>query len=135
MMNFDAPDRYYCAVKRHKTATPLQSLVLMNDPQYLEASRMLAERMILEGGTEVSDRIDFAFKALISRSPRKEELSILQNLYEEELQHFRRNPKRTSQILSVGEYPVNRSLNQAEVATYGVLASTIMNFDEFVMKR
>ena len=65
MMNFDAPDRYYCVVRRQKTATPLQSLVLMNDPQFLEAARWLGERSMKEGGEKPGDRVDFMFRCLI----------------------------------------------------------------------
>jgi hypothetical protein len=135
MMNFDAPDRYLCVVKRQKTATPLQSLVLMNDPQYVEASRMLAERMIKEGGSELKERIAFAFKALTSRNPRAEELELLTSLYTEELNDFKKEPKRATQLLNIGEYKRDTKLDAAQVAAYTIVASSIMNFDEFVVKR
>jgi hypothetical protein len=135
MMNFDAPDRYICIVKRQKTATPLQSLVLMNDPQYVEASRMLAERMIKEGGNTPEERVTFAFYALTSRQPREEELRLLKQLYEEELKDFRKEPKRATQLLNVGEYKRNGNLDANEVAACTIIASSIMNFDEFVVKR
>ncbi len=135
MMNFDAPDRYICIVKRQKTATPLQSLVLMNDPQYVEASRLLAERMIKEGGQTPEARIVFAFKALTSRAPRAEELTLLQQLYEDELKDFKKEPTRAEQLLSVGEHKRDIRLDAKEVAACTIIASSIMNFDEFVVKR
>lgn len=135
MMNFDASDRYLCVVKRQKTATPLQSLVLMNDPQYVEASRMLAERMVKEGGTTPEERITFAFKALTSRLPRPEEVSLMKQLYSEELADFKKQPKRAIELLSVGEYKRDMKLNPEELAAYTIVASSIMNFDEFVVKR
>jgi hypothetical protein len=135
MMNFDAPDRYICIVNRQKTATPLQSLVLMNDPQYVEASRLLAERMIKEGGHTPEERITFAYKALTSRNPKGEELVLLKQLYEEELSEFQKQPKRASQLLSVGEYKRDLTLDANEVAACTIIASSMMNFDEFVVKR
>jgi hypothetical protein len=135
MMNFDAPDRYICIVNRQKTATPLQSLVLMNDPQYVEASRLLAERMIKEGGDTAEERITFAFKALTSRQPKGEELVLLKQLYEEELRAFQKQPKRATQLLSVGDSKRDVTLNANEVAACTIIASSMMNFDEFVVKR
>jgi len=135
MMNFDAPDRYTCVVKRQKTATPLQSLVLMNDPQYVEASRVLGERMIREGGEHPESRIDFAFKALTGRVARSEERALLKKLYLEEWNEFQKNPKRSKALLKVGEYERDQKLDPAELAACTMLASTVMNFDETVMRR
>lgn len=135
MMNFDAPDRYYCVVRRQKTSTPLQSLVLMNDPTYVEAARMLAERMMKEGGSNTQNQINFAFKALIGRAAREDELKTLHNLYDLELQDFREDQSRIESILAVGEHPVDKNLDKVKLAANAVIASTIMNFDEFVMKR
>lgn len=135
MMNFDAPDRYYCVVRRQKTSTPLQSLVLMNDPQFVETSRMLAERMLKEGGKEVKSQINLAFKLLIGRPANDKELSLLQELYDAELVDFQKDRKIVNELLSIGEHRIDQSLNKIELATHTIIASTIMNFDEFVMKR
>jgi len=135
MMSFDAPDRYSCTVRRQKTATPLQSLVLMNDPQFVEAARVLAERMLKATGEQIETKIQYAFKQLIGRSPRVEELDVLKSLYEEEVENFQKDEKRTDEWLSIGEYPVDESLDQVELASCTVVVSTIMNFEEFVIKR
>lgn len=135
MLNFDAPDRYACIVRRQKTATPLQSLVLMNDPQYIEAARMLGERMMKEGGTSPEQRITLAYKALTSRSPRRQELALIKQLYDEELADFNRSPQKINDLLNVGEHPTDSKLNRVELAICTVVASTLMNYDEFVMKR
>ena len=135
MMNFDAPDRYYCVVRRQNTATPLQSLVLMNDPQFVEAARMCGDRMLKEGGSTLEERLVFAYKLLIGREPRPDELDKIISLYHEEEKEFRDNPDRASQWLSVGEYPVDQSLDQIKLAASTSVATTLMNFDEFVMKR
>jgi len=135
MMNFDAPDRYYCIVSRQKTATPLQSLVLMNDPQYVEAARMLAERTLQEGGETTTDKLNYIFKCLIGRTADPKEMQTITPLFEEELVHFQQNRQSAKELLATGAHPVNPRLARTELAAYAMVASTIMNFDEFVMKR
>jgi len=135
MLNFDVPDRYSCTVKRQKTSTPLQSLVLLNDVQYVEASRILAEKMIKNGGNSPDNRIIYAFRLLTSRYPRKEELNILLSLYKDELKDFTNNPKKTTSLLKEGEFPYNKTLNSNEIAACTIVANTLMNFDEFIVKR
>lgn len=135
MMNFDAPDRYYCIVSRQKTATPLQSLVLMNDPQFVEAARVLAERSAEAAEADAGSRISYLFKSLVGREPSPAELAPLQQLFTEELAQFQANPTRAQLLLQVGEYPVESQEEPTSIAAYTIVASTIMNFDEFVMKR
>ncbi|MEM6317674.1 MAG: DUF1553 domain-containing protein [Bacteroidota bacterium] len=135
MMNFDAPDRYYCTVSRQKTATPLQSLVLMNDPQYVEAARVLAERTMQLTETNQEQKIDFMFKSLVGRKPDVTEKTSLSNLFEEVKADFKKDKKAVKELLSIGEQPVNRQLDAVELSAYTMIASTVMNFDEFVMKR
>jgi len=134
MLNFDATDRAFCIVRRQKTASPLQALVLMNDPQFIEASRVLAEKMI-QSSANVEERLIYGFEALISRKPRPEELSELVKLVEKQKKHFSENKENAEMLLRVGEYPRNKSLDAVEVAAYSIVASMVMNFDEFVVKR
>ncbi len=135
MISFDAPGRNYCEVRRQRTNTPLQALVLMNDPQYLEAARLLAERMVREAGTSLAARITLGFRLLTSRYPTAEELKVLATLYETEFTHFSQAPAKARTFLTVGEYPRDRSLDVPTVAALAVVANTIMNYDEAVMKR
>jgi hypothetical protein len=144
MVNFDASDRAFCIVRRQKTASPLQSLVLMNDPQFVEASRILSEKMMRETpassqnhdkNQEISERLQFGFQALTSRKAQPTELTVLKELYEKEYTYFKQNPEKAEKLLSVGEFPRDKTLEAAEVAAYTMVASTVMNFDEFVMKR
>ena len=88
-----------------------------------------------EGGTDLPDKIDFLYKSLVGRSAQKAEKEVLQNLYQEELQDFKTNQQRALDLLTTGEAPTDFTLNQSELAAHTILASTIMNFDEFVMKR
>ena len=135
MISLDAPERNFCTVRRQKTSTPLQALILLNDPQFAEAGRMLAEFMVKLGGTSVAERIQYGFRRLTSRPPDDKELSILQNLFNTEYSRFQSDPTLASEVLTVGEFPADTSLAPAEVAAYAVLASTLLSFDEVVIKR
>jgi hypothetical protein len=96
---------------------------------------MCGERIIKEAGPTPEDRIDFAFKLLIARHPRSDEKEKMLSLYKEELQAFEQDQNRAQQWLSVGEYPVDKSLDRTQLAAFATIASTLMNFDEFVIKR
>ncbi len=134
MMNFDAPDRYYCVVRRQNTATPLQSFVLMNDPQFVEAARVLAEQLV-DDLDEVEDRVRVACRKLLARNPRADELNALTALYHLSLDKFKEQPNGAREILEVGEYAKRSNLDSIEVAATTIVVSTLMNHDEFVMKR
>ena len=135
MINFDASEKYLCTVKRQKTNTPLQALVLLNDPQYVEAARLLAERMIKEGGKQPEEQITFGFKALTSREPDNRELSLLKQLYQEEQAEFSQAPARADSLLAVGEHPRDTNLPADQLAALTVVANTLVNYDEAVYKR
>ena len=145
MLNFDAAERHTCTVKRQKTSTPLQALVTLNDPQFIEAARVLAQNIMTTGivshqqtlsaQPSVSTSISAIFKAVISRPARPAELTLMKQLYAEELADFTKNPKRVTELLSIGEYPVLCEPEPAELAAWTVVASTIMNFDEAIIKR
>jgi hypothetical protein len=134
-ISFDAAERLFCTVSRQRTNTPLQSLVLLNDPQYLEASRVLAQRMLVEGGARSRDRITFAFRLLTSRRPDSREIELLEKLYREMREEYGRDKKAALELLSVGESRRDRTLDPADAAACTVVATTIMNFDAAVYKR
>jgi len=129
MMIFDASERNLCVVNRQSTSTPLQALVLMNDPQYVEASRRLAERMLHEGGITDEERIAFAFKALTGRDPMPDERDVLTNLLANQRAYFAGAPAAARSLLSTGEFIRDASLPAVEVASLTTVASTIMNHD------
>lgn len=135
MISFDASDKYVCAVKRQSTNTPLQALVLLNDPQYVEAARVLAENMIKKGGDDPDGQISYGFRAVTSREPQAEELKILQELYHSELKEYQESPAAADKLLKVGEMPVDLTLPKSKVAALTVVASTLINYDESVYKR
>jgi hypothetical protein len=107
----------------------------MNDPQFVEASRIIAERVMKETEEEVSTRITYAFRLLTSRKPTQQELDLLKEMYQEQHQKFAQFPEKTKGLLEAGEYPVDRSLDQAALAAHAVIVNTIMNHDASVIKR
>lgn len=134
MVIFDATSRNQCTVKRQSTNTPLQALVLLNDPQFVEASRALAHRMMNEGGNDLEQRIEFAFRWATSRKPDAEELNILEGLFNAELEEFQKYPERADDFLQIGEFNNQENLNNLELAAYGVVANTIINLSESLQK-
>ena len=134
MLNFDAPDRALCTVRRQKTATPLQALVTLNDPQFVEAARILAERTMKQVPS-VNQRITYFFLAALSRQPRPTELALLRQLYDAEYTGFMKNPKRAESLLQTGEFARDQTLKPTEVAAYTVVATTVLNYDEALVKR
>jgi hypothetical protein len=136
LATFDAPDRETCTVRRSRTNTPLQALVLMNDPTYVESSRKLAERVMREGGSTPDDRITLAFRLPLSRKPAAAEVAVLKKIYDEQLAHFRSNAgaAAAAKLLSVGESPRDEKLDAAELAAWTTVASVILNLDEAVTK-
>ena len=135
MIAFDATDRSECTVQRQATSTPLQSLILLNDPQYVEASRVLAERMQHEGGDAVEDQITLGFRLLTGRHPSEAELIVFKQQMEAETQRFQNESDQAWALLEVGEHERDDSLPLAETAALAVVANTMMNHDGAYMKR
>ena len=133
LATFDAPDRETCTVRRARTNTPLQALVLMNDPTYVEASRKLAERMMTEAKT-TDERIALAFRLATARKPSERETVVLRQVFEAELAEYRKDGKKALKLLSIGEAKREEKLNPAEVAAWTIVASAILNLDETVTK-
>lgn len=134
MLAFDAPTRETCVVKRSLTNTPLQALVLMNDPTFVEAARHLAQRMMLEGGEMDITRLIFGFRLATARSSSGEEENVLLYLLNAQRQHFRRHAAEARMLLQVGESPRDESLDPAELAAWTTVANTILSLDEVVTK-
>jgi hypothetical protein len=122
-------------VNRQRTNTPLQALVLMNDPQYVEAARKVGERMVMDGGPTARERARYAFRLVTSRTPSEEELSLMERLYADERARFAKQPAAARGLLSTGKSPRHPALPVADVAAGTVVASTLLNADLTVMKR
>jgi hypothetical protein len=132
-MTFDAPDRETCVVRRARTNTPLQALVLMNDPTYLEASRKLAERMMTQAATP-DERIAFAFRLATARRPSVKEIAVLRHVFDTQLLKYRQDAQAALKLLAIGEAPRNERLTPAELAAWTMVASVILNMDETCTK-
>jgi hypothetical protein len=133
LATFDAPDREVCTVRRPRTNTPLQALILMNDPTYVEASRKLAERLLKEAKT-IDERLTLAFKLCTARTPSTEELSVLRRVYERRLAKYQKDEAAALKLLKVGESPRDEKLPAAKLAAWASVASVIMNLDETVTR-
>jgi hypothetical protein len=130
---FDAPSREFCYPRRSVTNTPLQALELMNDPEYVEAARKFAERILTSGRSDAS-RIDFAYLCALARPARPAERRILLHLLHEEQAAFRKDPVKADMLLSVGDSDRNFGLNMEQLAAYATVASVILNLDEVITK-
>jgi len=135
MIAFDVPDRTVCTAKRENTNTPLQALVLLNDPQFVEAAKVLAERMYLEGGNHLQSQIQYGFQLLCGRKPKVREVDILNQQYQIALNKYEKTPKEATQLLQVGETVLYKNVDQGQIAALTIVANTLINFDEAYMKR
>jgi hypothetical protein len=134
LATFDAPDRETCTVRRARTNTPLQALILLNDPTYIEASRKLAERILTEGGRTADERIAFAFRLATARKPSAKEIAVLRKIIDRQSAVYRNDRDAATRLLSVGESPRSETLDLAELAAWTTVASVILNLDETVTK-
>ncbi|NBS18703.1 MAG: DUF1553 domain-containing protein [Flavobacteriia bacterium] len=133
MATFDTPDRSFCSVRRQETNTPLQALVLMNDPTYIEASRVLGYQMLKFKDPEAG--ISEVFKRLTGRSVKKEELNLLSELQSHEYEKFRTKKHKTEGWLNTGQFRISDRDSKAMVAANAIVASTIINSDAAITKR
>ncbi|NND08433.1 MAG: DUF1553 domain-containing protein [Saprospiraceae bacterium] len=133
LSTFDVPNRANCEVKRQKTSTPLQALVLLNDPTYIESCRALAAKMLpLETKVEA---IQMAFRSLTGRRPSSDEMRVLTSQYDTDFANFELAPEKMQGWLQMGEYRTREDQVSPQLAAYSVVASTILNSDAFIYKR
>lgn len=130
LSTFDAPDRETCIVRRARTNTPLQALITLNDPTYVEASRKLAERVLREAPTDFNQRLRFLFRAATCRVPTDRELSVLTRTWEQQRLHYQKELQSIDALLAIGESPRDKSLDPLELASWTMLASGLLNLDE-----
>ncbi|HMC10349.1 MAG TPA: DUF1553 domain-containing protein, partial [Pirellulaceae bacterium] len=132
-VNFDAPDRSACTVKRPLSNTPLQALTLQNDPVYIELAKALADRIIAETADQTSDeRFIFAFRTVLARQPSPNELAALRAAHEEAHDRYRGNAKAAEQVVGNRNLPSNATL--ADWAAWFNVAQVLLNLDETITK-
>ncbi|MFN0196308.1 MAG: PSD1 and planctomycete cytochrome C domain-containing protein [Planctomycetaceae bacterium] len=131
---FDAPSRGECMVARARTNTPLQALVTMNDPTFVEAARVFGERIVKYGGPDTASRLTFAFRSAVARAPHERELAVLHTLYETELQRYRGDPEAAKSAATQGLAPAISDGDPVEIAAWAAVATAIMNLDETITR-
>lgn len=134
MKAFDAPSREECTAERSRSNTPLQSLALLNDPSYVEAARVFAERIVDCGVETVEDRIRWAFAEAVCRKPGAAELKILTGLYSESATRFDEDPEAAAELLGVGGAPVASDCPPSELAAWTMLSRAILNLHELITR-
>jgi hypothetical protein len=130
-----ADGRTICRTRRERTNTPLQALVLLNDPQFVEAARALAERALKEGGATPGERVAYVFRLATSREIKEKEASILLDELADRTEQFKSNPGSAKAYLAGGgERKPDPSLDPVELAAYAAVSSLILNLDEAISK-
>ncbi|HJT76584.1 MAG TPA: PSD1 and planctomycete cytochrome C domain-containing protein, partial [Gemmataceae bacterium] len=122
LLAFDAPSREECCVERPRSNIPQQALVLLNDPTYVEAARVFAERIIKEGGGGVGDRLAWAFESALSRPPRPEEVAVLTALYAKHAREYAADREAARKLLATGDWPAAKDGDVAELAAWTSVA-------------
>jgi hypothetical protein len=134
MITFDAAAREACTVRKVRTNTPLQALTLLNDVPYVEAARVLAQRVMTEGGPAPESRLTLAFRLAMGRRPRAVEMKILRAGWDDYLAQYRKDRKAALKLIRTGEAKRDKGLDVSELAAYTAVASLILNLDETITK-
>jgi hypothetical protein len=131
---FDAPTREECTADRPRSNTPLQALVLLNDPTYVEAARTFAERIVRKGGPDTASRLEFAYRQALSRSVRRDEAKLLEGLYQRHIASYKADTKAAEELLHVGDHAPLAATDAAEMAAWTSVARVIFNLHEMVTR-
>src|SRR5207302_11350330 len=131
---FDAPSREECTVERPRSNTPLQALVLLNDPIYVEAARVFADHMVSAGGKTPAERIQFAYRHALNRKAEPAEEKLLLAVYSKHLEQYRKDIPSAQKLLSVGAFPLPQGVDLAELAAATSVARVILNLHETITR-
>jgi hypothetical protein len=134
MTTFDAPSRESCMVRRERTNTPLQALLLLNEPQFVEASRALAERTMREAGPTTDERLVHMFRLAAARRPDSKDLAELTAALQDFLAHYAREPSAAKELIATGESKPDPRYAPSELAAWTMIANVMLNLDEVVTK-
>ena len=134
LMTFDAPDRALCTDQRSMTCTPLQAFVTMNDKIYVETARVFAQRVMREGGETPEDRLNYAYKVVLARTPNPKERKVLTDIYEEMTVNYQKDLKSAVDLITAGDSKRAENLNELQLVAWTAVANVIFNLDETVTK-
>ena len=135
LKNFDAPEREVSICKRPSSNTPQQALTLLNDPSFVEAAKVLAQRIIKEGGKSTEQRLGWLYEEALGRSIQSSEKAVLKSLYDKQLAHFTKDKTAAGQLLSTGISKLDQKINVSEAAAWTQVARAILNTHEFIIRR
>lgn len=131
---FDAPSREECTNERTRSSTPLQALVLLNDPTYVEAAKKFAERIMTDGGKTTAERLNFAFKQALSRPAKATEVNLLEEMLAKHIAEFKGNQDAAAKLLKTGYSPIPKMADNAELAAWTSISRVILNLHEAVTR-
>jgi mono/diheme cytochrome c family protein len=134
MTTLDAPSREACLVRRERTNTPLQALLLLNEPQFVEASRALAERTLREAGPTTDERLVYMFRLATSRRPDSKDLAELNGAFQDFVAHYTREAGAAKELITLGETKPDPRYNPGELAAWTMIGNVILNLDEVMTK-
>ncbi|MBC8357111.1 MAG: DUF1553 domain-containing protein [Planctomycetes bacterium] len=134
MSTLDAPSRENCTVRRSRTNTPLAALALMNDEQFVEASRAFAQRAMTEGGKTDQERASYTFRLALTRSPTEAELAVLLDVYRANLAKYQADKEAATKLISVGDSKPIENLDPSQLAAWTMIGNLILNLDETMTK-
>jgi hypothetical protein len=132
MTTFDAPSRESCQVRRERTNTPLQALLMMNEPQFIEAARSLAERTLREGGAAREDRLSYMFRLVTARNPDARDLNELSSALEDLTRHYTKEQETAKKLIATGATKPDPRLSPTELAAWTMIGNVILNLDEAI---
>ena len=131
---FDAPGREECTVARVSSNNPLQALVLLNDPTFVEAARVLAEQSVRKGGASFQDRLNFTFHQVLSREPKAGELKLLSDLHRKQRDQYAQDQASAEKLVSTGEWPIPQGIDLPELAAWTAVSRVILNLHETITR-
>ena len=131
---FDAPSREECTNERTRSSTPLQALVLLNDPTYVEGARQFAEQIVAQGGSTTAERLNFAFGKALTRPAKTEEIKVLEEVLARHLAEYKVDAEGAKKLLATGYAPMNGKTDVAELAAWTSVARVILNLHEVVTR-
>src|SRR5262249_16231238 len=131
---FDASTREECAAQRARSNTPLAALALLNDPTFVEAARVLAQRVIVDGGKTDAERIAFAFRQVTSRTSDDTQSKVLLKLLEKNRTAYAADAKAAGDLLKIGQSPLSKDANAAELAAWTAVCRALLNLSETITR-
>ena len=135
MATFDAPNRNVCTISRGRTNTPLQALVTLNDPVYIETAQALARRIIAEGGDSIESQAIYGFRLVLARPPYEAERTRLISLYEQVAKQYAADPRSAKDIATIPLGPLTEGVDLVSAAAWTVVGNVLLNLDETLAKR